>query len=105
MALALQPNADGSPDDHHVLHGRWHLQAPQDRLKHSTLRYGGLCLGKGVLPPHVGGNIASGHVPGNGRCTSESGPAGPRPVLPSRAKALNRCAIARGGVRGGHQYG
>jgi hypothetical protein len=25
MALVLQPNADGSPDDHHVMHGGWQL--------------------------------------------------------------------------------
>ena len=25
MALVLQPNADGSPDDYHVLHGRWQV--------------------------------------------------------------------------------
>jgi hypothetical protein len=25
MALVLQPNADGSPDDHHVMHGGWQV--------------------------------------------------------------------------------
>jgi hypothetical protein len=25
MALVLRPNADGSPDDHHVMHGGWQV--------------------------------------------------------------------------------